>query len=121
MKNKKVRLRGQADKLWFQVCLKDNCESCGGRAIQAHHFYYKSNYGHLRYEIDNGVSLCKVCHFLLHHQDPKRIEDRIIAKRGQEWFDKLKEQAYKLPPPSYLTIDYYQRQIERLSQVLKNL
>ena len=77
--NPKQRLKLKADKLWYLKLIQDECELCDNYAIQVHHFYYKSSYGHLRYDLDNGISLCRGCHFVLHHQDPKKIEDKIFA------------------------------------------
>ena len=114
MANPKSRLRSQADKLFFELLLKPECEVCGKSAVQVHHFFYKSSYGHLRYDLDNGISLCQGCHFALHAQDPKRIEIEIIGYRGEEWYDSLAKRAKEKPKPSYLTIGYYKQVIEVL-------
>ena len=113
----KKRLRNKADKLWYEKCKKGKCEVCGNTATQVHHYFYKSSYGHMRYDEDNGVSLCTSCHFLLHHQDPHRIEDKIIAVRGQKWLDKLKKKAYAKPKAGYQTIGYYKGVIEELENL----
>jgi len=118
MKSKKAKLRSEADNLWFRVNLKDKCEVCGEKAIQVHHFFYKSSYGHLRYDNDNAISLCQKCHFILHHQDPKIITDKIIEKRGKEWYNKLKEKAQE-KHRSYQTTGYYYDIIEGLQEKLK--
>jgi len=115
-KNKKALLRQKADKLYYEVYVKDYCEACGrsGVVLQVHHFYYKSSYGHLRYWKDNAVTLCVACHFMLHHQDPKRVEDRIIKNKGEKWHKKLQKDAYIKPEPSYRTVGWYQDNIDRL-------
>ncbi len=114
MATKKTRLRSKADKLWYHKYLKPCCEICGKKyPLQAHHFFYKSQYGHLRYSKANHITLCQRCHFILHHQDPKVITDMIIEKRGQDWYNILKDQA-KDNPKSYLTIAYYNKVIEEL-------
>jgi len=105
---KKKRLRSKCDRLWFEVCLKPKCEVCGSTGIlQVHHFWYKGSYAHLRYDLDNGISLCQGCHFVLHHQDPKKITDQIIAKRGKKWYNKLKKKALERNNISFQTIGYY--------------
>ena len=117
MKSKKAKLRGEADKLWYQKYLKDYCEVCGDYGIlQGHHFYYKSSYSHLRYEKENHITLCKKCHFILHHQDAKKIEELIIEKRGQKWYNNLKEKSRERPLQGYLTIEYYKKQISKLRE-----
>ena len=113
-KNKKKKLRGMADRLWYRAYLKSFCEVCGiNYQLQGHNFYYKGSYGHLRYLEENHITLCKKCHFVLHHQDPKKITDQIINKRGQEWYKKLRDISRE-KPASYQSIGYYQKVIELL-------
>ena len=112
--NPKAKLRNKADRLWFEKYLKPKCELCDNPAQQLHHFYYKSSYPHIRYLEENGISLCKGHHFLLHHKDPKPIQDEIIRARGKKWYEDLKEKAYN-PDPNYkITISYYKKIIEEL-------
>jgi len=113
--NKKQKLRSQCDKLWFELLLKEHCEVCNKPAVQVHHFYFKSSYGALRFDLDNGISLCQKCHYVLHTQDPKKIEMEIIEKRGKKWADRLEKKSRERPKPSYQTILYYNEQIERLN------
>ena len=110
----KKRLRDKADKLWYLKYLKEKCEVCSAPAVQVHHYYFKSSFGHLRYNEDNGISLCQKCHYLLHTRDPKGIEDKIIKARGQKWLDRLKKKAYTKPKAGYQTIGYYKGVIEEL-------
>lgn len=119
-RSKKARLRSEADKLWFNLCLKRNplCEICFEDAQQVHHFFYKHNYPHLRYSLQNGVSLCLKCHFKLHHQDPKLITDQIIEARGKRWYNRLKKKARQKPDGGWRTIKYYEDEISRLSNML---
>lgn len=44
-------------------CLK--CGSKNKRLLQAHHILKWSTHIHLRYEISNGISLCKKCHDMM--------------------------------------------------------
>ncbi len=111
---KKQKLRSKADELWFSKYCQPLCEVCYNVAIQCHHFYYKSSYGHLRYDPDNGISLCQKCHFVLHRQDPKKIEEQIIARRGIKWYNKLKKKSQEKLKPRYQTISYYDQILEDL-------
>lgn len=106
-------LRTKADKLWYQKCIKLLCEVCGQEAIQVHHFYYKGSYGHLRYDTDNGISLCAKCHFLLHFQDPKAIEEKIVLVRGQDWYSRLNKKS-KEKHENYINVKWYKNAIEKL-------
>lgn len=56
-------------KLWrSKVYARDNwtCQTCGKRGcyLEAHHIKGWTNYPQLRYEVKNGVALCKNCHIL---------------------------------------------------------
>lgn len=124
MKNQKAKLRKMADRLWQEKGMElysddwgaVKCQVCDLNAYCCHHFYYKSSYSHLRYDLpDNAVPLCKKHHFLLHHQDPKKIEDMIVAERGQKWLNRLKKKARKRPIGTFITKEYYESIIENLS------
>jgi len=42
------------------------CQICFKPAIEAHHIFYIQNYPKLAFNVDNGVSLCKLCHQQVH-------------------------------------------------------
>ena len=119
--NKKKRLRTECDKLWHQLVVKragGKCEVCGDTfGVVGHHYYHKSTYGHIRYDLDNGIALCRSCHFLLHHQDPKRIEEKIETIKGKKWREKLKKKSQNRPKNFSTTIGYY----EEIKTKLKKL
>ncbi len=60
-------------KLWRLAVYKRDkfmCKKCGrkltkGRHLQAHHIYKWSDYPSMRYDINNGITLCWECHKLL--------------------------------------------------------
>ena len=111
--NKKAKLRSRADTLWFNKMRKDSCEVCGDKfRLQVHHFFPKSQFAHLRYDEDNGVTLCGKCHFEHHSKSNPKIQQAIVAKRGVKWFNKLAEETRE-NPSSYQTIGYYEEIIKR--------
>lgn len=69
-KNKKIR-ESTANRKWRRSVLeRDNytcqhCFSVGGR-LQAHHIKEFATHPDLRFDVDNGLTLCKPCH-LAHH------------------------------------------------------
>ena len=115
--NKKRQLANKADKLWREIvlALHPYCEVCGKPSNTGHHYYYRGSYAHLRYNIDNGIGLCVGCHFCLHHQDPKMIEDKIREKRGKKWVDKMRKLSEKRLK-SFQTIAYYEAILNQLSK-----
>jgi len=119
MKSKKQQLRDKADKLWKQVIIgnKTLCEVCENEPINtAHHFYTRSNFGHLRYNINNGIAIGKECHFAHHHKGDPSIHARIIKKRGFKWYEDLRDISRE-KPASYQSIKYYLETIEQLNNI----
>jgi 5-methylcytosine-specific restriction endonuclease McrA len=62
----------QAYKNWRQsVYQRDGykCVQCGSKdKLNAHHIKSWKDYPALRYDIDNGITLCEKCHIKLHQQ-----------------------------------------------------
>ena len=114
---KKKQLRSQCDKLWYEAYLKPECEVCGESATQVHHFYPKGLYGHLRYNRDNGISLCVKCHFFHHHRGDPLIHQAIIRARGKRWFNRLQKLARNRPKNFQTTLLYYKKIKEDLTKL----
>jgi predicted restriction endonuclease len=54
-----------------EVYRKDNwtCRLCGNKKqIVAHHLKLFSEFPELRFSIDNGITLCRSCHWKIHNQ-----------------------------------------------------
>jgi len=71
------------DKWRLAVILRDKkCMRCGARKnLQAHHLKGWKHYPDLRYDTNNGVALCPLCH---HAQHPYLPLERFIASGGKE-------------------------------------
>ena len=115
MATSKKKLRSIADKLWFTKLIKPRCEVCSSPAIQVHHYFPKGSFGHLRYDLDNGIALCQKCHMRIHFSGDPTVSQMIIEKRGKAWYNRLKKKAYDKPKPSYMTVKWYRDNIELLS------
>ena len=112
----KNQLKSEADKLWKQAILlkSERCEVCGSDyGLTAHHFFPRSLAGHMVYLLDNGITLCRGCHFAHHFKSDPTIHQKIIVSRGEKWYNKLavikKEQHYSLK-----TMQWYKDNIQRL-------
>jgi len=119
MIDKKKRLRSKCDRAWFEKLIKQNplCEICFDKAVQVHHYYPKGLYGHLRYDLDNGISLCMKCHFFHHHRGDPSIMEAVLKSRGKRWLNRLSKKAKNRPQGSYLTISWYEQKLKELKSL----
>ena len=120
--NKKAQLRKQADELWRRVCIKQygqNSLISNEPARDIHHFFPKGNFGHLRYNTDNGCPLTRGEHFAHHHIGNPTIHQRIIDKRGRKWYNELEKLAMEKQKPSYANEKWYKENIERLKALIE--
>jgi len=117
----KKSLEKKADLLYKQAILlihKYLCEACGKPAITAHHFYPKGMARHLRYNLDNGISICGGCHIRHHKGNDPRIHENITKKRGKDWRDSL-EKWKNETHQSFETKEFYLRNIADLEDIIK--
>ena len=87
-KTEKQLIEEEALKLWSQIVLRKGnyrCLVCGKEAVHSHHFIFKSQSLVLRFDVRNGIPLCRECHASIHfRQDPITI-GIITNKKGREW------------------------------------
>ena len=91
-----------ADSLWSKIVKSkdgNKCINCGkAENLNSHHVIHKSKSKNLRWNPDNGVTLCYACHIHGIHNGSiavaKRILDYIGAKKYTE-LDKLSKQLFK--------------------------
>jgi len=76
-----VKIRRSPEYSWWReaVFKRDNytCRRCGAHGVtfHAHHLNPFSKYEYIRFDLDNGVTLCKYCHTTLHVEFGKLPED----------------------------------------------
>jgi 5-methylcytosine-specific restriction endonuclease McrA len=71
------RRKDPQHKVWRnKVFIRDDftCQICNhkGDELNAHHLYSFKKYEELRYEVDNGITLCGDCHRYFHHEYGQR-------------------------------------------------
>lgn len=114
----KARIRKKADRLYYEKYTKECCEICLRCDVDpAHHFFFKGQYDHLRYEPDNAVTLCIHCHHELHHGGlRKEIENKIIMVKGYDWHNRLLIKANKFMGSGWKNVGWFKEQYN----ILKN-
>ena len=118
--NNQKKLRQEADRLWGLACQKkwkDRCSICNGLLNCVHHYFPKGLYGHLRYDLDNGVPICASCHFKIHSRHDTDIIMKVRDIRGERWYEELRTRAHN-NPLSYRGVKWYKENIERLNNYL---
>ncbi len=106
----------EADKLWASIVKSRDgkCIYCGsGRNLNAHHIFTKARHGNLRWEQDNGVTLCAGCHTFGVHINPAPYMLKIIEYVGNDVMERLGVIAQERPSP--LRLDDIQSVIDKLS------
>ena len=93
--SKIVKLKASFDyKVWKeQVNERDNytCQICGcniKEIIETHHIKRFRDYPELRFDVNNGITICKFCHQLEHTKKQYKREN--IEKRRKEFYENYK-------------------------------
>ena len=82
------------DKLWGEIIkAKDGhkCQKCGNAAyLNAHHIVGRSNYK-VRWEVENGITLCPKCHFWIeqHAHAGNEFLERTIGKVKLDFLENM--------------------------------
>lgn len=127
-KNPVKVLQKKCDQLMQQIYTKKypKCDICGKPTFCMHHFVEKSRSNRLRYEEENLIPLCKICHMYVHNRSGQwglnnigrsyDCVDMIIQKRGGKvWKDKMEALGRQTIKTDVI---YYQRMLNYLSELL---
>ena len=83
---------------WRKAVFKrDNytCQKCGNNSgLHPHHIKSFANFKDLRYEINNGITLCNICHGKIHGIDFIKIQKLLECKNCKKNFN-IKDGHYK--------------------------
>ncbi len=115
-KPNRKKLIFEADKLWASIVKSRDgkCIYCGsGRNLNAHHIFTKARHGNLRWEPDNGVTLCAGCHTFGVHINPAPYMLKIIEYVGNDVMERLRVIAQERPSP--LRLNDIQLIVDRLN------
>jgi hypothetical protein len=99
------KLIKECDDLWAKIvkARDGKCMICGrDGCLQAHHCHVRQ-YLATRHDPENGVSLCRGCHYR-GHMEPERFRDQIIAIIGEEKYLQLKEKSRFYGKPFKITV-----------------
>ena len=99
----KKKLDDQCLDLWALIVKKRDftCRNCNSTTgLSGHHIRVRQHKS-TRYDVDNGVSLCRSCHSLQKFR-PEQFHDMVIEIIGQKEYDRLKAKSeievhYKIP------------------------
>ena len=110
------RLVKQAKELWEKAVIDEYGELCvcGKPMHEIHHFYRKSQYGHLRFVIANGVPICQGCHI---RADSPIFIDFLKDWRGEKWYQDLKDLALHPPANFKSSPKWIKEEIQRLKSI----
>ena len=101
MKRKRRRdpLIGICDDLWKQLIIliaNNRCERCySPKTLQAHHIYSRT-YWTIRYDLKNGVCLCRKCHIYWAHKNAVEFAFWIKDIRDLEYLELRKDAIAKI-------------------------
>ena len=127
MKTPRQKLYKKLDTLWSLLVRKDCvCELCGYegkykgkmKKFDAHHIKKRGNLS-TRWDLNNGVCLCKGCHRFKVHMDTFTVAiliDKLKKKLGKKWYEDLVNKTNKIV--KYSTSDL-EELVEKLEKKLK--
>jgi 5-methylcytosine-specific restriction endonuclease McrA len=91
-------MQQQCMELWKVVVkkrAKESCEKCGSlNTLQCHHIIPRTNYS-LRFDLENGVCLCKSCHIYWAHKDAVAFYHWVKDVRNIDYLESARHRQSK--------------------------
>lgn len=110
----------ELDGLWGDIIRKrggGKCAwpGCGRSGNQPHHFFHRAQGNVARWSTDNGCLLCFGHHIRQVHQkgDTEPLRDVLIARLGEEGFDRLKADVRRVWRPTLEEIMALEEKFEK--------
>ena len=80
-RNKSYFYRGSSEYIAWRDAVrtrdKFTCQRCGSKKrIVAHHIFGFMDYPYVRYDLENGISLCQECHKIVHREISEAEKER---------------------------------------------
>ena len=106
-------IRKSLDKLWSEnIRFRDKkCIHCGSTFRIAAHHIFSRRYSSVRWDLDNGVSLCYPCHIHWAHSKYEEFRDWVIELIGDKYED-LKRRAYEIKKFSPTELKILKKELE---------
>jgi hypothetical protein len=116
------KLQKKLDKLIQRHYVKENpyCFVCGKNTSEMHHFIQKSQSTALRFNEKNLIPLCRGCHFGIHTKSDPEIVKTIIDKKGEKWFNYIKENRRKIVKKNKEYSEELKRKIKQFTEAENN-
>lgn len=91
-KSLRKRLMDWLDRKWSKIIKnRGKCEYCGSKGLLDPHHIVRRSHMDTRWDLKNGVCLCRICHTKLHNSQD--FEEKLIEffkkERGKMWWIKL--------------------------------
>jgi predicted restriction endonuclease len=97
-KDSKRAIMKELDIAWAKKVksLMPECAVCGRTSyLNAHHIFSR-RYMSTRWNINNGISLCRGCHLYFAHQKYEEFRDIVLGILGVEGFASLKRESNEI-------------------------
>lgn len=112
-------IKSWAYHLWAALVYKKyrgKCAKCGSTACDPHHIFPKGSYPHLKYDLDNGIMLCRQHHDDYHFKRDKDVIAAIIRAVGVQEYTRLTVESKRKVSITNLFIEKQLKALEKKAE-----